>query len=79
MKITKLQRTMLEKIWREMDNIPLQIVADIMNRKFNFGSERVSPEPVEGLFNWKLRKMLPKQLLIHLAECRTLAKIKNEP
>ena len=79
MKISKLQRSMLEKLWRESNKVSLQLVADILNIRIRFKSaSNESVEPLEETDNEIIKKLLTKQLLDHLNEIRKISRIKTE-
>ena len=67
---------MLEKLWVENENIPLQLVNNIMNKTIKT-RELVSPTE-NGNHDKRLAKIIPKKLLDHLLNLRTRALIKIE-
>ena len=75
MKITVIQRRFLEKIWRELDTVEIQIIKDILNKKGKRSKELVNlDDPLE------LQRMglLTEKLLTHLQRVRILSRIKLE-
>ena len=77
MQITKLQRSMLEKIWLETQEIPLQLVADTLNIRKHYGDKEV-PITDGGNYARELRELLPMSLLRHLLRIRINRTIKTE-
>lgn len=66
-----------------------QIIADAeteienQNRIITWAREQISPEPVKHSIRWintdNLSKMVPYAVAVHGAECRDLAKLRNDP
>ena len=67
---------MLEKLWVENIEIPIQLVYNIMNKSVK--TTESIPPTVDGQHNPKLRKVVPKRLLDHLVDIRARALIKQE-
>ena len=79
MRISKLQRSMLEKLWRESSKVPVQLVADILNVRIKSKEIRERRiDPMDHNDNEIIRKLITQQLLTHLNEVRKIAFIKTE-
>ena len=77
MKLTKIQRALLEEIWVEMNEIPLQLVSDILGKNNRLHPKKVNPTK-NGKHAIELRKLLPIKLLDHLLKIKTQSAIKIE-
>ena len=77
MKITRIQRSLLEQIWLEMKEIPLQLVSDILGKNKRLHPKKIAPTK-NGQHAIELKKLLPIKLLDHLLKIRTQSTIKME-
>lgn len=77
MRISKVQRALLEHIWLNTTKIPIQLVADVLGINKRLHPKKVQPT-ANGTHAPELRKMLPVKLLDHLLKIRVQSQIKPE-
>ena len=73
MRILKIQRLLLEKIWTENDQIELQTIKDLLNIRGKRSKERIE---IDDNLVWEV--YFPQELLDHLRQKRILSKLKLE-
>ena len=75
MKIMRIQRKFLEKIWCDADIVSIQIISDIIGKKRKQTNSVVNLDDPEELVSLGL---ISTKLLIHLQKIRAISKMKLE-
>ena len=73
MKITRIQRQFLEKLWIDLDKVKLDIILILLGKRPRQCTSYINLNNPEGL-----NKVMPTNLLIHLTRVRATSRTKLE-